>query len=64
MKVDKKVCARVSQETFDKFRTVFPFYGETQAFLEMCIDEALKSTPGITIQVIKKRAKERARSTL
>jgi hypothetical protein len=64
-KIDKKVCARVSMQTFEQFRQVFPFYGETQAFLEMCIDAALDSTLyNKTIGQVKEEAKEKARSTL
>lgn len=63
--VDKKLCARVSHETFEKFRTAFPFYGETQAFLEMCIYAALDpEQKGKTIAELKQLAKDKARSAL
>jgi len=56
----KKVCARVPQGTFDKFRTAFPFYGETQCFLEMCIEAALdKESYGKTIKELKEEAKKK-----
>jgi hypothetical protein len=37
MALEKKVCARVSVDLFERFRKRLPFYGETQTFLKKCI---------------------------
>jgi len=54
---ERRVCARISPELFEKFRLKLPWYGETQLFIRKCL-EAVVEDDEKTIKELRKETRE------
>ena len=61
-KKERRVCARISPELFERFRLKLPWYGETQLFIKKCLEAVAE--PGDGEKTIKQLREETRREVL